>query len=431
MAYGKNCERSPIIRDGKCIFHVEDKTDEECNMFNREFPSYLNTGGSNDFTGFVFPKGFMIEYINFKKDIHFNNAKFYSLTIVNVIFDDYVSFNGSEFFGDTDLSNNTFNGCVYFNNSKFRNNVKFDKTKFNKEASFNRSIFESLKNKEIFDVSFIETEFNIISFSDTNFKTANADFLHARFNDKTIFYMTVFDQKVCFSNVNFFGEVLFTSVKFSTHVAMFDRIIFHKKCEFNDINLSNACFLNSNVSDIEFFNVIWKKENNRNITIAEKSAQKVEYAAVSQLYRRLRMSYEKKYMFAEAGDFFIGEMEMRRKNVAVDDKWLNPVILWYRRNFCILGIYKHLNDYGENYRRPILFGIILILSYPILIYLYSDGVNIYSLINNVYNLYPSDLKDSFASFFQISNRYIIERVLSLPILGSFYIALKRRFERSR
>lgn len=436
MSSGKNCEILPIIRDGKCIFHIEDKTEEECIMFKNEFPSYMNTDYHDDFTRFVFPKEFtLFNDIHFKKKVCFNNAKFYGVWFYSTTFDDYVSFNGAEFFGHANFSNSTFNGDVYFDYSKFRNSVLFDKTKFNKKASFDRSIFKSLKtNEETFNASFIEAEFNHVSFSDTNFETTDANFLHAKFNDKTIFYMTTFNQKVRFSNVNFFGETLFTSVKFGINstIAMFDKITFHNKCEFNDIDLSNTCFLNSNVSEVEFFNVTWKKENNRNITIAEKFAEiGVGYTAVSQLYSRLRMSYEKKYMFVEAGDFFIGEMEMRRKNVTTNNKRLRQITLWYKMNFCFLGIYKHLNDYGENYRRPIFFGTVLILSYPILIYLYFNDIYKDSLINNVYNLYPSDLRDSIASFFQIGSRYVIERILSVPILGSFYIALKRKFERNR
>lgn len=425
MSSGNECER-PIKRDGKCIFHLENKTDEESEMFKKEFPRYVNTNASNDFTGFIFPKGFeFFNNIKFKKDVYFNDAKFHGVTFDHTIFEDNVSFFKAEFFGEANFSNSIFNGDVYFDYTKFRNNVSFDSTKFNKRTSFDRSKFKSFEiNEETFIASFYQAEFNNVSFFGTRFENADANFLFAIFNNKTAFHLTRFNKKVYFSNVNFFGDVYFNNVNFGEHMAMFDKIRFHETCEFNSIDLSNVCFLDSDVCDVEFFNVTWKRENNRNINVAEKFAG---YAPVSQLYRRLRMSYEKRYMFAEAGDFFIGEMEMRRKNVTTKNKRLRNIILWSKRNFYILGIYKHLSYYGENYHRPVFFGIMLILLYPILIYLYFND----SLINYMYNFYILDLRDSIASFFQIGDRYIIERLLGIPILGSIFIALKRKFERKR
>ena len=78
---------------------------------------------------------------------------------------------------------------------------------------------------------------------------------------------------------------------------------------------------------------------------------------VAEEYRHLRLNYESKRQEAEAGHFYIGQMEMRRRDYGYS---------WAYR--FILGIYRVLATYGESYGRPAFFywvfgGVVFALFY--------------------------------------------------------------------
>lgn len=75
---------------------------------------------------------------------------------------------------------------------------------------------------------------------------------------------------------------------------------------------------------------------------------KVNYEEVLYLYRALRMNYEGRLQFHEAGDFHIGEMETRRLAL-LQDKSQNIVIRLFKYFF--MWLYKMLSGYGERYLR--------------------------------------------------------------------------------
>ena len=155
----------------------------------------------------------------------------------------------------------------------------------------------------------------------------------------------------------------------------------------------------------------------------------ITYDAVAQLYRRLRRNYENNYRFAEAGGFFIGEMEMRRLDVTArfKNKYIRKIELWLKRNFSLIGIYKHLSLYGESYIRPVVWGLIVIILYPLVMHwLFNPTLTIQPI-----DFLNTNVRNSLASFFQMDNTYIMERIIGIPILGLLFIALKRNFERKR
>jgi hypothetical protein len=102
------------------------------------------------------------------------------------------------------------------------------------------------------------------------------------------------------------------------------------------------------------------------------------------------------------------------------------IVLWFKRNFSFLGLYKHICLYGESYYRPAIWAIIIILSYPTLMHWLFNA-----------SLPQSDdflltyLRKSAASFFQMESTYIGERIIGALLLGLLFIALKRQFERKK
>jgi len=87
----------------------------------------------------------------------------------------------------------------------------------------------------------------------------------------------------------------------------------------------------------------------------------------------------------------------------------------------VLSIYEQLCLYGESYRRTITWILVTILLFDLARLLFEASSFIDSLNNSI------------AAFFQLSNKddllTIMERVVSIPILGTFIIALRRKLER--
>lgn len=436
MLLRSRCDED-VYKDGKCIFHLENKNPQECDIFKQKLPIYLNIDSDKDFNGFIFPNNEDFSDIHFDKHVYFDNAKFLiDAYFRNTIFGGNVSFRNTEFKGDANFSYAKFKGDANFNYSKFGNDVSFKLSIFDKNVYFDRAKFEKeariLNTGSENDVDFLEAIFkNKTSFVHTEFITVNVDFSFAKFYGIASFDRVKFNKEARFSNVEFLDDLHFVQhPSFGDNIIWFNKVVFNRQKITRFRNISNVYFLETDISGVEFIDVTWEK-NIRKITNVIQTGN-ATYEQVSGLYRMLRMNYEKRYRFTDAGDFFIIEMDIRRLNVDTKHEKLKNVILWQKRNISIISIYKFLSDYGENYWRPIFFGIILIFSYPIMIYLlcgFPD--NIYNSYFSFHDLEKSDLRDSIKSFFQIGDRYLIERLMSIPILGSIFIALKRRFERNR
>jgi hypothetical protein len=269
-------------------------------------------------------------------------------------------------------------------------------------------------------------------------KFSFADFRGAKFNDIAIFRDAQFNNIAYFNRTEFMREVVFIDTKFiDKYLIIFNYSRFHKPKDvrFQNVNLSTVSFSYTDISEVEFLNEKWEIKNGR-LTLVDESriiedkTKTITYNAIAQLYRRLRRNYENNYRFAEAGDFFIGEMEMRRLNVNTEFKneKMKKIVLMFKRNFSLLGIYKHLSLYGESYWRPAILCLLVIVFYPITVVLYFHLRYNTPFFENLYG-YP--IGDSFASFFQFNNTFLVERLIGLILLGLLLIALKRKFERRK
>jgi hypothetical protein len=390
MWHGNPCGRQIYKDKKKCIFHLENKSNEEAKIFEKEFWNELEMMQKNenikelDFTGFIFPNEISFKSYLFEKPLIFIGAQFNNI----------VSFFDVQ-----------FNNRADFHNVQFNDKASFSFAQFNDKASFSGEF-----NNEI---SFFSTQFN-----------NNANF-SGEFNNKTYFDYSDFQGVASFINAKFPSS--------GEDVIFLRNAKFHKpkNVRFQNVDLSNVFFLNTDVSEVEFLDEKWARKNGRLVVADETHIGKdksATYSAVAQLYRRLRRNYETNYRFAEAGDFFIGEMEMRRHDVNTNFKneKIRNIVLWFKMNFFLLGLYKHLSLYGESYVRPAIGAIIVIVSYPMLMHWLFNA----SLPQSDNFLYTY-LRTSAASFFQMDNTYVAERILGFLLLGLLFIALKRNFERKK
>jgi hypothetical protein len=79
--------------------------------------------------------------------------------------------------------------------------------------------------------------------------------------------------------------------------------------------------------------------------------------------------------YDEAGQFFIREMELKRKYRSKDYGFVVKQNKWLRRNFSLTGLYYNLFVYGEDLKRP---ALILLLPLFILSTLYWGVIDLSS-----------------------------------------------------
>ena len=187
------------------------------------------------------------------------------------------------------------------------------------------------------------------------------------------------------------------------HYALFEG---KEKVIFEIENVSNVSFMNTDITGVRFRDKArWgigeekAKEDRFKIRderllekeVKEKDGHTIKdfnLGSIKAVYRSLRENYEYRMRYDEAGQFFIREMELKRKyrevlskedteekdnNVegkeepqpepeqeegdSIEIKQNN----WFRRNlFSLTGWYYHLSRYGESIWRPTLAGLVIV-----------------------------------------------------------------------
>ncbi len=464
MADRKPCGRKKYKNNENCIFHLENKSDEEAEIFKIVFWEELKRIEKDknikemDFTGFIFPAGISFKKHFFEKPVIFILAQFSKNAFFSgSIFKNEAVFYKTEFRGEADFSGAEFQDEADFSMAHFFEEANFYDTEFYvgahfseaefkgyadfSEANFNMADFSEvdfIKEVDFFETQFNSTYFSKAKFSDSTYFskakfTNEADFSEAEFGKGAYFSQAQFHGMTNFRMCSFIGEVRFILTKFNNESFInfeYSKFYQPQDVRFQNVDLSNVSFLYADISHIEFLNERWRMNKGRLIVVDESRIMEDQttYDSVAQLYRRLRMNYETNYRFAEAGEFFIGEMEMRRLDVNADinNERIRNVVLWFKKNFSLLGLYKYLSLYGESYVLPLIWTSIVIISYPMLMHLFFNA-SLPQLDDFLYTY----LRTSASSFFQMDNTYIGERIIGFPLLGLLFIALKRQFERKK
>jgi uncharacterized protein YjbI with pentapeptide repeats len=358
----------------------------------------------------------------------------------NSTFHERADFSGVQFNGAADFRKATFNGNAYFSNAIFNEKVCFLRATFNEKAHF-RATFKR--------ANFIRATFN-----------GNAYFSNAIFNEAVTFKEATFNKKADFSEakigrVAYFPHAVFNEVKFvdlkrgkkgilSTDgpVLIFRGATFNdpENTRFDQLDLSNISFVAADVSQIDIGeNVRW--DANKKF-LDERLAERgeVSYEKAGTVYRRLRQNLESKLRYAEAGKFFIAEMEVKRKNIRTKNKALK----WLRTNILsVLAWYKYFCNYGEDHQRAILWVLLTPLVAALLATLFMtplpytrgflmDFQDYINHFNQFFINFQSFYRDYLFAFFQLKSDNFVElglRIFSLLLMGQLYLAMRRQFER--
>jgi uncharacterized protein YjbI with pentapeptide repeats len=416
-------------------------------------------------------------------EVDFEKATFTSeVTFKNVVFKRSAKFAGAQFI-DASFRGATFEETVDFHFVKFVSVNFFDAT-FNNNASFVWS--------ELQDTSFLSTNFRgQVDFASCTINGCDFDdatiagqsyFDRAKFRDVS-FEATTFMRPVSFDDCIFSGSSKFTNTVFLSEASFCDvrvsspgsvwfvgdpaastadiveqdgngapalddqlRAELHnqeKIASIGHIGLRLVSLIGADISNIHFLNVNWNSKSygvwpfsRTRIAIFDELQQEGsnttgDYESVAATYRQLRRNYENELRYHEAGDFYVGEMEMRRLQLSCQSRL--SLWRWVRRNtLSILGWYRNISFYGESYMLSGLWIIGTILLFTVL-----RGASVASMWNaegtNCSSINFNDLlSQSFLAFFQLKSNTdldLVERLIGAFLSAMLFIPLKRHFER--
>ena len=349
-------------------------------------------------------KSINFEQVEFLKSVNFINSK-----LVNANFEN-AQFNESIF------RNIDFHVLTDFSHSVFQNKADFSKAIFHNYSDFSHSVFQN------------KADFSDVVFHDSS------DFSHSVFQNKADFSDVVFHDSSDFSHSEF-NKVFFVKTEFKDY-ANFENVIFHEqKLSFFNSDLSFVSLLNCDITRIKFGDdTKWNSNKTFEIFDARKlhkNPADCNLQSVLAVYRNLRENFEFHLKYEEAGQFFVNEMELRRKYESVDTG--SKMKSRYHRILSLTSFYSYLGRYGEEFNRPLIWALIILGSSLAYYSIFPESENSISPNSIGFSNHVSRvLEKTFSSFLPTNSNYLpdhVIKILSIPVLGALFIALRRRFER--
>ncbi|MDN5867929.1 MAG: hypothetical protein L0H55_11095, partial [Candidatus Nitrosocosmicus sp.] len=407
--------------------------------------------------------------------VSFYDTRFKGKNLFNVCtFHGMVDFNGAYFFNQTidydktttDFLNCIFNGEVEFVNSNFP--TSFEKVlaihKTPKGIPKNFGFYRDERMEMLrtffnnrFDANYKEghsaevtpwklkvcssvIKFNI--FDRFKHKILGINRFRKKFQVKGKNFALVFimknelDQDLTVNNQKLIARIIYAERHFESESEIpikFDYSTFKERVRMvgtveRPLSLSGTSFKGVNLSVFEFHNVEWIRRRSllkhRYFLIDELFLRKLEnFGEVSNIYNQLRKNFETKLLFNESSDFFIGEMECIRKSL-----WKKNNSI-YRLTAMPYFLYKIFALYGESVKLPLLWslGIILLIAFIDYIF-FNNPIFSNALKQSTFNFLP--LSWTLPANATNGDLYQVEKLSSLVVFGSLFIAL-RRFERKK
>ncbi len=394
-------------------------------------------------------------------------------------------FSNAMFLGEAKFPRSTFLGNVTFSRTAFLADVDFSNTRFLSPVEFSRAVISR-------HVNFLNSTFSDhVDFSNTTF-LGRTEFYYTRFLGEVVFHSTLFhpgfpltelrlDECIVFKSVHFedpekvvfdntdmskvsFIDTDITKVKFrnvkwdeydNRYIIYPERLLLLKKKgdyryryivrALNNLKklrddeeelrrvVRDLYKLDEKGLDEKMSDIIKEIEKALNTEVRAWEnfiLERIEDQDLCEIlitYRSLRENYENSLKYEIAGKFFISEMEAMKLSKRGVEK-------------IIIGLYKHMCLYGESCTRPIIWSVITIVLFAIIkLYIQMPELLLPPLVMhnriNLMKLFIKNLEVSTYTFFQmyadLDILTLIERLLSIILLGCLFIALRRKIERRR
>jgi hypothetical protein len=426
--------------------------------------------GETSFNDATFKKGALFLGVTFEKSVRFTSAKFLG----------YASFSGTRF-KETSFSGTRFEESAVFERAEFLARTLFDDSVFSGLVSFKDSVFLPDLLEGCLDPN------NYVSFSRVYFGgSGRAVFDGCRMRRVSFIYTDV--RRLVFRNVDWGEDFRIYDDKLFLIKIGKGRESFLRECEEKLKRLLDVLDFKKVDKEVEkelrlyklpiprLLMEIWKLREKMEMSAEDKKGleklveeelkelrskikknldylrdseqmnaffKQVEYNMyltldnVLAVYRGLRDNYDYHLKYEESGRFFINEMRLRRvvgkgygggKPHGLGGVKLRLSDIVERG---VMWAYEMLALYGESYTRPILWAILLIvlssLIRPLWLWMQNPG-----WVPEL-DFILKQVKTSILVFFQLQwdtkTLTIAERLLSIPILGTLILALRRKLER--
>jgi len=373
-----------------------------------------------------FTHGVEFQYAKFSGSAVFNYAQFSGFAwFIDTKFSGSSAFNYAQFSCITSFAGSEFSDNVLFGYAKFSDLVSFNNAKFSGAASFDYAKFSGPVNfddaKFLGFATFLESEF-----------LSDATFFQSEFSGDTSFHGLKVSSLMTFRATIFQtrnDQILFLPIKPYTR---FDEIKVGPRGEVRfegGVCMSRVSLHYTDTRRFSFLDVKWGRIDGRASIMEHGILKKQKEPTITpehvhQIYVGLRRNLEHGAgRYPEAGDFFINEKEMRKLILQERRRWPPAENL---PEWLILKIYGGLALYGESIMRPIFWSVLVVFTFWLL------RAFFFRLQLTDAKSYLDFLMESMMAFFQMRSEPgvdILERLISVPILGSLFIALKRKFER--
>ena len=458
-----SCKQEAQTGKRFCLFHDPEAHKSRGSEISRELMQLIERG-EHVFVGYNLP------------EIDLKVEKPLSMVFALCHFHGDFAFSGK--LEQADFSGATFHAHSFFLGAAFGKMSSFFRTAFSERCYFDEAVFSD-----------------------------GAEFTNAIFKGRTSFHRSRIHGILNFSDATFNGSLAsFTHIRFPSGLPMpfvlMDRTTFGRDTSvvFSGTNLSWFFFCRMNIEELDFNEVSWCRKAGHYVLGAEQylrtylrfggeslhNAQTIEkwrglvYGffkitppidtpdSVAAEYRAIRSNYEAHKRYAEAGNFFIGEMdtdkirplfedveckrfplsqlhnkivnyESRLQRDAQEPFWrrvsymilrmLYYVAACFRTGFSLHGAYDILGRYGESVLRPAGW-LAFLLFLPALIELFIAQFST--------QVYPSVLEgigNRLLLIFQMKTptrlEEFLERAFGALLLGIIFIAARRKLERYR
>jgi uncharacterized protein YjbI with pentapeptide repeats len=318
----------------------------------------------------------------FTRDAHFGKATFTGdAHFDEAPFSQEAKFSGATFMGDAYFGQATFAEDADFIEARFMRDAHFAKVTFAQRAIFRQTAIE--QDADFSEVIFTEDAI----FSEAKLNQV-ADFRDAEFRDVSIFIKTRFrgDPGVVGSpEISGIRSAALTKDDARFPGPVFTRTTFERPqdVEFYQTYLGQALFHGCDVSKFLFSNVTWRRRRrgvgqlmifeeavevgagNSDATRKKQSDYRWEvtealrpgqgdpnernYSLIAEIYQQLHKNYDERRDYVAAGDFYFGEMEMKR----LAGPQRVRALRWWHQNLGLVAFYKYASAYGESYVRPV------------------------------------------------------------------------------
>ena len=175
--------------------------------------------------------------------------------------------------------------------------------------------------------------------------------------------------------------------------------------------------------------------------LEEKSESPILLESVLDIYRQLIKNFDQQMRYDVSGEFFVREMELRRKYQTKQHDNNSPTTKknFFRKHISVIWAYNVVAQYGQSYLRPVCLIISIITSSTLYFWFgdsstFSNSNNFEPSLDSLYNSFLRSLS-GFFPFYDFDKKIqkslvdFILRIMLLPIVGTLFVALKRKFER--